>query len=519
MLMSRDPPLSRTLLRLRSPDGPVPNVSADDSSTIPPVNLPPILRAEVSTPIIPPGRWIWTIAPAYAGVFATFPILDRIGRALDGRGTSWAEIGESFAAAVLGVLACCALVYTPLARWGRSSGRRLGITSASAFGTGGAEWITGVGVALGAIVAYAVALHMALRLVFLGLVACDLIEPSDLRPWNDGPIRVESPVFVATAAFWIFITGATALLRIPSVIFALMQVYTPVALLLMAATAMLAQGGPRVAATHFPPSGAGLLTQAEVIQLLFGAFSLSGLYAIEWGMASRDRRAIRLGGWVGILFAGSFAATMALLVVAGTVNRSGPEASEAFSAATDLVASHSLHAAIFYGIGGRVGGTILMLFGMASLAPACYAIWVFSHRLHDHWPFLSRWRWTWFGSLPALVLVATSWAGRIELIFGLLGAVFAPAAGVIAAEALLHRFRWRGVREGWNLPGVLAWAVGVGLGLVLIGRLEPAALVAYLSAAGSYPVLARLLGERSLVALSGDAPPTAEPALAGGAKT
>jgi cytosine permease len=123
------------------------------------------------------------------------------------------------------------------------------------------------------------------------------------------------------------------------------------------------------------------------------------------------------------------------------------------------------HRAIYSGLPGYTGGIILLLFGLATLAPACYASWISSHRFAAHWPRLRRFTWSWICGAAVLLLICTSWAGRLEEIFGLLGAVFAPAVGAMVGDALLQRGRWSGVRTGWNLAGIVAWAGGLAVGL------------------------------------------------------
>jgi len=371
--------------------------------------LPPIVRAEANAPIIPRKSWVWTIAAAYSGVFVAFPLLDRIGTVLVA-GSGRAEPPPTFfwacSTALLGVLLCDVLLYNPAATWGWNSGRRLTLTSASAFGTKGAEWLTGLGVAAGAMVAFAVALHMAVRLVFLGLVLCGLMDGDVLEPWRIGTIELESPVFLLTAAFWIFITGTAALLGLPSVVFSLMQVYTPVAFLLLGATALLSSGGLPLYFQVGEISGTaallgrqgGVAGTAGLLDLLLGAFAFSGLFAVEWGMAVQRRLDVRIGGWAGVLLAGSIAVVLALLTVAGTLGMGGFVPSGPSTGVDVLTVPYSLHWAILRGIGGRTGGAVLMLFGLASLAPACYAIAVYSNRLRDHWPQMSLSWWTWIGT-------------------------------------------------------------------------------------------------------------------------
>ena len=123
--------------------------------------------------------------------------------------------------------------------------------------------------------------------------------------------------------------------------------------------------------------------------------------------------------------------------------------------------------AVFYGIGGVPGGAILILFGLAALAPACYSVWVYGEKLSIHWPRLRQSGWTWIGGAVAFVLAATSSANRLELIFSAMGDLFAPAVGAIAGDWLRQRGGWSGLRHGVNRAGVIAWGAGFGVALVL----------------------------------------------------
>ena len=178
--------------------------------------------------------WVWTLGPAFAGLFIWVALLDPAGALVLGD----ASLGWLAATAVLAAIACHALLYSIPALAGWTSGRRLSLVGASTFGTAGSEWITGVAVGLAAVVLQAVSIFVAIELTLLGLVSCRLIAPSALEPWNLGPLSLMSPVFILTALFWIYITSVTSLLRLVGVIGALMQVYTPVALLLLGVIAL-----------------------------------------------------------------------------------------------------------------------------------------------------------------------------------------------------------------------------------------------------------------------------------------
>ena len=206
-----------------------------------------------------------------------------------------ARLGWLIATAVLAVLACHFLLYDIPAMWGWTSGRRLGVVAASTFGTTGSEWVTGVGLGLGGLAFYAISIDMAIKLIMLGLLSGGLIDQDVFKPWSLGPMDVESPVIVLTAGFWIYVVTVVCRLRMANVIFALMQVYTPVAMLLLAATALLASGGlPEFVAsqgslTQLDPAlrpYAGS-SQARLFELVFGAFAMSGLIECRMGR----------GGW------------------------------------------------------------------------------------------------------------------------------------------------------------------------------------------------------------------------------
>ena len=474
--------------------------------------LPPILRADLTGPRIERSTWLWTIAPAYAGVFAWVPFLDRLGTLLDGP----TSLGWLAASAGLAAIACYMLFYYIPAVRGWKAGQRASLVGASALGTLGSEWLIGVASGLAAVLFYAVSLSMAVRLTLLGLISCGLIESSALLPRSFGPLVVESPVFLLTVLFWIYITGMASLLRLTGVVVALMQVYTPVALLLIGATALLLSPGLRsfqelgglVPNAHPLPLEPGLGGR-QLFQMVLSYFAFSALIAVDWGMAVQSRRDIRLGGWIAIILGGSYTSIMALLAVAGAVGKTSPEiiAGER----TWLARPLTFHWAIYQGIGGMMGGLILLLFGLATLAPAVYSAWTFGRRFSEHWPGIRRFYWTWIAAAFAFVLVAVSWADRLEVIFSLIGAVFAPAIGTIVADAWRQKGQWRGIRMGLNPCGVIAWGAGLFVGVIpLLGALfhwplaqdlQPAALLAFFTAATVYLVLAAGGLERPLVAL------------------
>jgi len=455
--------------------------------------------------------WLATIAPAYLGVFVWFPFLDLLG--VDAPG--WAGLTGRLLSAALAVFCCYGLLYYPSAALGWRSGRRLAVVAAESFGAAGAEWITGVLYGLFAGVLCAVSIYYSVKLTLLGLASWTLLGPELFEGWKLGPLRFESPLVLISLGFWLFIITAANGLRLMNVIAALMKVYSPVALALLGliATWTLIGPGAESPAASTPTGDASpspALLDPRVFQLIFGGFAFAGLMGVEWGGAAASRKDVRIGGWVAILGGGTFAALAALVISAGDPGFG--------SQGLDWeIPSGSLRGALFRGVGGSLGnwaaGALLLLFGLSSLAPACYASKVFADRCRGHWSSLRGWTGTLVGYGLIFAFMAGSLAARLETIFILAGAAFAPAAGVLAIEAALNRRERREVRPGWRAPGVAAWVVGVAVGLAplvrgapcapLLGLVQPAALFAFATAAAVYALATLAFAEGPLPAVVG----------------
>jgi hypothetical protein len=474
------------------------------------VELPPILRAELAGPPLPRRPWYRGIGPAYLGIFVWGPFFDPLwtGDRI-AAGPAWLAAGAIGAAIV-----CYVSFYLPTAWWGFRARRGLPVVAASTFGALGSEWIAGLGVGVAEIVWFAVAIDWAIASTFLGLAACGLMNPATLGRWDLGPMALRTPIFLATAVFWIFITGMAALLRLAGVIAALMRVFAPVAALLLAAAAFwLLPGAPdfraedvRVLVGRSGSAGQGG-ANASIVPTVLGYFAMAGLLGVDWGAGARRSRDVVLGGLAGIVLAASATASLALLAVVGAVGRLRLTDRLRETTAVDPPPL-SFRWAVVHGIGGYPAGIILILFGLAALAPACWCSWLFLRRFVTRWPTLRRLGWMWAGGAVAWLLVATSWAGRIEAIARAMGLVFAPAVGAMAGDWLRQRGGWAGLRDRVNPPGVLAWAAGLALGMAadfaapVRDWLPPAPIAGLLGAAVVYWLLAALGLERPSIPVS-----------------
>ena len=491
-----------------------------EPKTPPELDWPPTLRAELD--VTPPPRrpWYLTIGPAYLSIFVWAPFFDPLWRHdLTAAGLAWLA-----GTAIVSILLCFGLFYYPAAMWGFRTGRKLGVVAASTFGTTGSDWLTGIVLAGAEVVWFAVAIDYGIQSTLLGLVAGGLLPPGVLAGWPVGPAILRGPVVLCMAVFWIFITGMSSMLRLTGVIAALMKVYSPVALTLLTITAIWVLPGVSAFQSGEAISVRSIhvyQTHLSTLPIVTGFFSMVGLMSVEWGATSARRRDVVMGGLFGIVLAGCWTALMSLVVVAGAVGRL--RAAHPVGAATAAAAPVlSFRWAVANGIGGGAAAVILILFGLAALAPACYSSFVFIRKLFARWPRITRVNWGWIGCTLAFFLIVTSWPGRLEAVDHMMGLVFAPAVGAMAGDQLSRRGQWPGVRRGLHLPGLIAWSAGLAARLVLDLLAQRGALPApsftgspvagFLVAALMYAVMARLRLEMPAVpietfpAASGEVP-------------
>lgn len=459
------------------------------------------LQAALSSPPLERGGGLLNLAPPYVGLFLWVVFLDPLARwslAIGGLGPS------ILGAAVAGLLCAWLLFHVP-AMWGMRTGRPMIVVASSTFGARGATWVPFGLMALAQVLWFAVATYYATELTLRGLVTGRLLDPRHLAPVPLGGLTPKSPLFLVTSLVWSYAAALVGYYLV-GVIAALMKVF-PVFMALSLVLATLSTLGGVTAdrppvvepAVEGSVASDGLRAFALMIQLVFGFFATAGAGSADWGATARDPREVRRVGWVGVALASWIAATLALLTVAGAWGRSA-----ASLAGTSLTAEGALSFrwAVEVGIGGRPACVILLVFGLASLAPTCYAAHGFGHRFGTLWPRMSGLSWLLIGTALAWSLIVTGMAARLDVVFSLMGAAFAPVVGAMAAEYLRHGGVWPGPREGINPAGMGAWLAGLAVGsvptvvdaagLMPWWRLQPAALAAFVVAFAFYAALARL---------------------------
>ncbi|WP_435005763.1 purine-cytosine permease-like transporter [Tundrisphaera lichenicola] len=466
--------------------------------------------------VVEPKPWQTGLAPVYIGVFLWVAFFDQIGRrALPVGGLGWSLLGAAIAGPV-GYL----LLFRIPARWGRQVGGGLSVVSASTFGSKGSALVPGLLVGIGQVVVFAVAVGYAVDLTFHGLASLRLIDPRVLRPVDYGGATIKPPLVLATTLFWAVATTLVSF-RFVRWIAYLMQFFPIFPGVLLGASMLAMLGGLR----YFIPSGVDPVTSQVVtpevgspmaflltFQWVFAYGALAGLMGADWGAGSLTDRDVKIGGWLGMGLAPVVISALALIAIAGhrgsvEESRVADLSSSSRSTIQELTDPAGLPAApvdtfrsvLSGGFDRRVSGLMMLVFGLASLAPAVYASFVFGDRFAAIGPGIPKLVWMLMGTFTAWLLIVGEWPDRPETIFNVLGAVFAPAAGAMAADYRRQRGVWPGPRAGINPAGLIAWSIGLAIGMApilanLLGsgrlaQLRPAALAAFIAAYLAYEIL------------------------------
>ena len=435
--------------------------------------------------------WTSGIAPNFIGLFLWAAFYDQFGRVTLGRspdGLRWPALG----AAAGGFFAYLFFYYAP-AMWGLRS--RLGFAelAGSPFGASGAKKLAGSAIGLAQVGWFAVGTYYATESTLRGLAAMRLLDPSHLMPIVHGGIEHNGPLFLGTALLWglAFAFVGQFAVRLVEAIMTVFPAFP--AMVLAAATAKAVYDLPPTGLSAGDPGG-GWIAFALGMQLVLGFFAAAAPMAAEWGAASRDARDVRLGGLVGVAFAAAILAVLGLLIVAGRMDRTPaidqaaerpiagrnrprvpfrqPPRAVAPAAKPAIEKAPTVGDVLQNGIGGAAGGAMLFVLALGSMAPAVYAASSFGNHFSSAVPTISRTAWTLIGTAVAFPLIVLRFPTDAEVVTTVLGALAAPLLGAFGADFVRDPRLWPGLRSGWNRSGVLAWLVGLVVGLLpIFGRI------------------------------------------------
>src|ERR1039457_368634 len=392
--------------------------------------LPDYISKAVPTPPEkrPPGSP--NPAPAYAGIFLWVAFY----RSLADGTLNYGSLAVCLAGLVFASVLCYLLYYRAPAMLGMKTGYPLYVVGSSTFGTTGGYLMPGLLMGLLQIGWFAVATSLASEFVLKAIGA-------DSTP-RTVPFIVTGVIWGGVFA-WVGAKGIQYVAKVSTflnfipllmliVVFFQVSGNTPY-------QAPAAQADPYVALT-------------AIMAVVIGFFATAGAAGAEFGINARHERDVRGGGLVGVTLAALVAGGLSLAAVAGA-HGSGLTGSWDFGE-------------VVQAIGGPIASAMLFLFAIASIPASCFCAFIAGNSFNTMIPSVPRVSSTMAAGAVGVLLAITGVAANLIGFFTIVGASFGPIIGAMVADYLLAGRKWSGPREGVNLAGYIAWAVGFMVGIL-----------------------------------------------------
>jgi cytosine permease len=326
---------------------------------------------------------------------------------------------------------------------------------------------------------YAVATSFAAKLILKGIGASS---------------EAMSPPFIIAGIVWGVVmawVGAKGIQYVAKVALILNAIPLIMLLIVLSQTAG-GIGQYQVPAGQDNPFGAVTTLLAMVI----GFFATAGAAGADFGINSRNESDVKYGGLIGIALAVLVVGGLSLASVAGAHGMNPALASFDYA---DVVQS----------LGGTIAAAMLFLFAIASIPSTCFCIFIAGNSFNTMIPSVPRVASTMAAAIVGIVIAVTGGADHLISFFTIVGASFGPICGAMAADYLNSGKKWAGPREGVNLAGYLAWAVGFIVGILpflplpadVVPYTQPAVLYSFIVGFIVYTVLAKAGMEPKTVAM------------------
>ena len=427
--------------------------------------LPDYIAKAVPNPPSNRAPWYVNTAPTYAGIFLWVAFYQSLAAGTIDR----AGVGVILLALAVAGLLSFALYYYAPAMLGMKTGYPLYVVGSSTFGTAGGYIMPGLLMGVLQIGWFAVGTFFATKFILSGL-----------------GMNAEhgTAMFTVIAVIWGYTMayiGAKGIQYVSRVSLWLNGISALMVLVVFYKT-MGGIGQHTVAPDRVDPWGAFAL----LVQAVIGFFATAGAAGADFGMNSRHERDVRLGGFVGIALAILYAGGLPILSVAGA------------RALNPSITSFSFDAVIG-SLGGLLATSMFFLFAIASIPPACFCALIAGNSFSTMIPGVKRISSMMVGVTVAIVLAVTGVAANLIGFFTIVGASFGPICGAMAADYLLSGKRWAGPREGVNIAGYGAWALGFLVGILpflpvgedLKRMAQPAVVYSFITGFVVYIVLAK----------------------------
>lgn len=425
--------------------------------------LPPYLAKATPNPAANRAPWFKNTAPTYAGIFLWIAFYDSIAAGTITRGTIAVCL---LALAAAGAL-CYAFYYYVPAMLGMKTGYPLYVVGSSTFGTKGGYAMPGLLMGLLQVGWFAVGTFFASKFVLSAL-------GMDATP-GTVPFIVVGVIWGYLMA-WFGVKGIQYVARISTYLN-----FIPLVMLIIVFSKTSAG-----VSGHVPSDPNSFVAFTMLLQIVIGFFATAGAAGADICSNSRNASDVKWGGMVGIVLAVIVAGGLPLLSVAGAKVLMPSIQGFTFG---DVVG----------GIGGPLAVAMFFLFTLASVPSACFCAFIAGNSFSTMIPGVPRLGSTMVGMTVAIVLAVTGVAENLIAFFTIVGASFGPICGAMAADYLLSGRKWAGPREGINMAGYGAWAVGFLVGVLpflpvspeLKELAQPAVVYSFLTGFVVYALLAK----------------------------
>jgi cytosine permease len=423
--------------------------------------LPNYIVKAVPNPGSNRAPWYKNTAPTYAGVFLWIVFYREIAAGTLDR----ASPAVCLAALVVAGFISYALFYYVPALMGMRTGYPLYVVGSSTFGTQGGYVMPGL--LMGLLQVGWMSVNAFVATTFILAAFGSKAGPGSLQ-------------FGLIAAVWALALGYVGAKGIHYVArFALYLNLVPLLMILVVFARNAAGVGQYVPAHSNPYIGFTML-----VQIVVGFFATAGAAGVDFGMSSRDERDVRWGGLIGILLPVLGCGGLPLLSVAGAHVLYGVQDYRFDSAIAQT---------------GSFAALAFFLFAIASMVPMCFSSFIAGNSLATMIPGVPRSTSTMVGAVIAALLAITGVAANLINLFTIIGASFGPICGAMVADYWLSGKTWAGPREGVNLAGYGAWAVGFVIGILpflpisedVKPYLQPAAVYSFVAGFLVYVILAK----------------------------
>lgn len=423
--------------------------------------LPAYISKASPIPASSRAPWYKNTAPTYAGVFLWIVFYREIAAGtLDHAG-----LGICLLALLVAALISYALFYRIPATLGMRTGLPLYVVGSSTFGAQGGYLMPGILMGLLQVGWMSVNTFVATTFILTAFGS------------KAGPGTLPFGLIAAAWALGLGYVGAKGIQYVAK--FATFLNFVP---LLMILVVFVKNAGG--AAQYTPPQPNPYVGFTMLIQIVVGFFATAGAAGVDFGMNNRDDKDVRWGGLIGIFLPILIAGGLPLISIAGAHVLYGVKDFQFDSAIAQT---------------GGFASIAFFLFAIASVASMCFCSFIAGNSLATMITGVSRTTSTMVGAVVAAVLAITGAASNLVGLFTIIGASFGPICGAIVADYWLSGKRWAGPREGVNIAGYGAWAIGFIVGILpflpispeIKPYLQPAAVYSFIVGFIVYVVLVK----------------------------